>query len=180
MRRQSKWRTIGTAGLLLIIASLSACSNEYAKSVGESIGQYFNESQRDKAIRNAQSRISDDARCARFKEQLLTEGQRYESAASGAFQSEPSKITRAAEAAGCLNGQKDQDQPRSRAVIYAVIYKSGDAEGALEAGEGPKEAAWNAFYKPSPECLKTVSVECGNEYLRARKEFERKYEAGKL
>lgn len=171
-----KWRTIGTASLLLIITSVSACSNEYTKSVGESIGQYFNESQRDKAIRNAQSRISDDARCARFKERLLTEGQRYESSASSAFQTELLKATRAAEAAGCVNGQKDQDQPRFR----AVIYKSGDAEGALQAGEDPKEAAWNAFYKPSPECLKTVSVECGNEYLRARKEFERKYEAGKL
>jgi hypothetical protein len=38
-----------------------------------------------------------------------------------------------------------------------------------------KEAAWNRYFKPSAECLDASSVECGNQYIRARREFEVQY-----
>jgi hypothetical protein len=74
--------------------------------------------------------------------------------------------------AGCIRGQTSG--PR------AVIYKSGDSEQARQLGVNEKEAAWAAFYKPSEECLNSVSVECGNEYIRARREFERRYAQGEF
>jgi len=43
-----------------------------------------------------------------------------------------------------------------------------------------KEAAWREFYKPASECQNDVSVACGNAYIRARQEFERRYAAGEL
>lgn len=43
-----------------------------------------------------------------------------------------------------------------------------------------KEAAWRGFYQPAPECLDDVRVSCGNAYMRARQEFERRYAAGEL
>jgi hypothetical protein len=161
------------SGVALVLAFLVACSGESFQSAAEAGIQRIQESQRDGVIRNYQRRISDEERCAHFKERLLTEGQRYDGAANAAFHVELGKVKKAAARVGCL---RDQEQERPR----ALIYKSGDGDGALRAGEDPKEAAWSAFYKPSPECLKTVSVECGNEYMRARKEFERRYEAGEL
>lgn len=53
-------------------------------------------------------------------------------------------------------------------------------ERARQRAKAAKEAAWAAFYQPSEECLKTASVECGNAYIRARREFERKYAAEAL
>jgi len=43
-----------------------------------------------------------------------------------------------------------------------------------------KEAAWQRYFQPSPQCLNSTSVECGNAHIRARREFERRYAAGDL
>jgi restriction system protein len=142
------------------------------RTATEAISRRILESQRDDAIRSVQQRISDDARCAKFKDELLVTGRRYDSAANAAFHAALGKVRKEAEVAGCIRGQTSG--PR------AVIYKSGDSEQARQLGVNEKEAAWAAFYKPSEECLNSVSVECGNEYIRARREFERRYENGEL
>lgn len=46
------------------------------------------------------------------------------------------------------------------------------------AAERRKEAAWRQFYQPSADCLALASVECGNAYIRARREFEQQYRGG--
>jgi hypothetical protein len=46
-----------------------------------------------------------------------------------------------------------------------------------------KEDAWRRWYSPSPECEALTDrnmVQCGNEHIRARQEFERLYDLGKL
>lgn len=68
------------------------------------------------------------------------------------------------------------DQMRRSSAVQAAA----DRERARQRAEAAKEAAWAAFYQPSEECLKQTSVECGNEHIRARREFERKYAAGQL
>jgi hypothetical protein len=46
-----------------------------------------------------------------------------------------------------------------------------------------KEAAWQKFYKKRPECgnftTNEVFVECGNEHMRAQRQFEQQWEAKK-
>lgn len=46
-----------------------------------------------------------------------------------------------------------------------------------------KEAAWERFYHKRAECENppnnSVFVECGNEYMRAQRNFEHQWEAGK-
>lgn len=43
------------------------------------------------------------------------------------------------------------------------------------AAERAKEEAWNRYFQPSAECLKTWSVECGNQQIRARRKFDQEY-----
>lgn len=38
-----------------------------------------------------------------------------------------------------------------------------------------KEAAWNKFYQPSPQCLRDATVECANAFIRAKRKFEAQY-----
>lgn len=68
------------------------------------------------------------------------------------------------------------DQMRRSAAVQAAA----DRERARQRAEASKEAAWAAYYQPTEECLRQTSVECGNAYIRARREFERKYAAGEL
>ncbi len=47
-----------------------------------------------------------------------------------------------------------------------------------------KEAAWNRFYQPSASCLNPptweTQVDCGNVHIRAKREFEARWEQGQL
>jgi hypothetical protein len=54
------------------------------------------------------------------------------------------------------------------------------AEARLLAEARRKDQAWVRFFQRSDECLRTSSVECGNQYIRARREFERRYSAGEF
>ena len=45
------------------------------------------------------------------------------------------------------------------------------------------ETAWQAYFQRSPGCAieaNQTSVECVNEYIRARREFDRRWAAGEL
>lgn len=39
-----------------------------------------------------------------------------------------------------------------------------------------KQAAWEKFYQPAPQCLLDATVECGNAFIRARQKFEQQYQ----
>lgn len=60
---------------------------------------------------------------------------------------------------------------RQRAVDDAKRQAFDEAER--------KEAAWVRYYKPSPRCVGTaLSVECSNEFIRAKRAFESQYRPG--
>lgn len=42
------------------------------------------------------------------------------------------------------------------------------------------DEAWRRWYKKSPECAGGNSIECGNDFIRKRREFQRLYAAGKV
>lgn len=53
----------------------------------------------------------------------------------------------------------------------------------LNAEAARREASWAKFYVPSPFCKNPdnrATMECANEHLRAKKEFDRKWAAGEL
>lgn len=57
------------------------------------------------------------------------------------------------------------------------------AHRAAQRAADRKERAWAQFYKKPPQCddnpTKTTMVECANHYIRAKREFEETYAAGK-
>ena len=66
-------------------------------------------------------------------------------------------------------------QQRQKQAQADSLRVSREADQAGIQAQHRKEAAWAAFYHPSPECVATTSVECGNAHMRARREFERQY-----
>ncbi|HMN47468.1 MAG TPA: hypothetical protein PKE27_23040 [Povalibacter sp.] len=72
------------------------------------------------------------------------------------------------------------DQERRRRQEVRAQQIAADRRQAQLTAERRKDAAWAAFYQPSPQCLESTSVECGNAHIRARREFERRYAAGEL
>lgn len=65
---------------------------------------------------------------------------------------------------------------------FEVERQRADAQRRIHAqrSERAKIDAWARFYQPSTQCLNEATVECGNQHMRARKEFERRYAAGDL
>jgi len=49
------------------------------------------------------------------------------------------------------------------------------ARGAAQEEEQARAAAWAKFYRPSASCRDSVSVECANAYIRAKRAFEAQY-----
>jgi hypothetical protein len=43
-----------------------------------------------------------------------------------------------------------------------------------------KNTAWEKFYRRSAKCSDAGTVDCANEFIRARRAFEVKYSAGQL
>jgi len=46
-----------------------------------------------------------------------------------------------------------------------------------------KEAAWSQFFQRSPKCAieeNQTSVDCVNEYIRARRDFDSRWRSGQL
>jgi hypothetical protein len=67
-----------------------------------------------------------------------------------------------------------------RALQNAQSMKAQRMQAERVATERAKEKAWASFYHPSAECQASTSIECGNQYIRARREFERKYASGQM
>jgi len=80
------------------------------------------------------------------------------------------------------------DQAKAKALrdeqarqLRADQQKAGGSE-ALEAA-ARKERAWTKFYKKPPQCdgnpNTETMTECANDYIRAKRQFEQAYAAGK-
>lgn len=65
----------------------------------------------------------------------------------------------------------DQHEQESKRAAQAV--QVAEARSQYEAR---KSAAWTTYFKPSRKCaLDPITVECGNEYMRAKSRFEETY-----
>ncbi len=54
---------------------------------------------------------------------------------------------------------------------------------AAQAQADRREKAWQSFYKPSPACRSPdnrATMDCINEHIRAKREFEKRWNAGEL
>ena len=85
-----------------------------------------------------------------------------------------------AEIARERSSQRQRQQKALRNEQAARVVRARELQAAQIAAERAKEKAWAAFYQPSEQCLNTASVECGNAYIKARREFERKFAAVEL
>jgi hypothetical protein len=67
----------------------------------------------------------------------------------------------------------------ARQVQAAADQAKADAASAVA-----REQAWHRFYKPSTKCDAPpdwdTQVECGNAFVRAKREFEVKWARGEL
>lgn len=80
----------------------------------------------------------------------------------------------AAEAAVNSEAREREEQQR----------RQQEAAEAARLEQIAKEAAWKQFYKKRPECdnftSNEVFVECGNEHMRAQRQFEQMWEARRV
>ena len=62
--------------------------------------------------------------------------------------------------------------------------RHGDRSKIEQQEAARKDAAWQAFFKPKKVCDNPpdsdTQVECGNAYMRAKREFEERWERGDL
>jgi len=87
---------------------------------------------------------------------------------------------RARELAAFQEHVRKAEQDRTRAAQMRVEVESKKA--ALAADEA-RELAWKKFYTKPAHCDAAVGpalVECGNQHIRARREFEQRYAKGRL
>jgi len=77
------------------------------------------------------------------------------------------------------------DTERARLEAQAAQARSEMATARLEQQEAArKDAAWQAFFEPKKVCDNPqdsdTQVECGNAYMRAKREFEERWQRGDL
>ena len=70
--------------------------------------------------------------------------------------------------------RQKEAQLKEDAALKAKIEKELDLEIARKAA-AKKEKAWKKFYQPTAECLNFKSVDCVNEEIRMKVEFEKHY-----
>ena len=76
-------------------------------------------------------------------------------------------------------------EERIRSQIVEGTRTEVEKKRALEIGEVNYEQAWDKWYKPNPTCQRSnlnwkELVECGDELIRKRAEFEALYRGGKI
>ena len=97
--------------------------------------------------------------------------------------SEPlSKITEASHPAS----PTEPDKPAASGVDAAAASATATATATLRAGRQTAERKardWARFYKKPPQCddnpNRDVMIECANHYIRAKRQFDEAYGAGK-
>lgn len=89
---------------------------------------------------------------------------------------------RAAQQAQIVERQRQEIVRKQEAA--AQVRAESEALAAELDAERRKEAAWQSFYQPPPECLNPptweAQVECGNKHIRAKREFEARWGRGEL
>ncbi len=104
---------------------------------------------------------------------------------SEANQTRPSASTTGASAPQGDVARQAANAQRMQLEARAAQMRA-DAEAArLEQQEtARKEAAWQTFFKPKKVCDNPpdsdTQVECGNAYMRAKREFDERWERGEL
>ena len=87
-----------------------------------------------------------------------------------------------------FNERNRQGALADQAARAQAIREAADQQRAVEeqkqavlAESNRREAAWTRFYKPSPGCaLASQSIECSNEFIRAKRSFDQKYSQGAI
>lgn len=87
--------------LLLLVLILAGCSREQTNATASAIGKSYNQSYRDNVIANWQAKVASSPACASLKERFRTVGERYDSAANGAFVNDMIKIWEETKSTGC-------------------------------------------------------------------------------
>lgn len=91
---------------------------------------------------------------------------------------------RSAEEARRRDAQRAAAEQQSRLEKAAQQRAAEDAKRAAIEEAARKERAWLRFYKRPPHCDNNPNqeqlVECANHHIRAKRQFEEAYAAGKL
>lgn len=70
-----------------------------------------------------------------------------------------------------LENERRQEEQQKAITMADQLAKRLERERRAR-----KEAAWNAFYQPSPACrADAVTAACANEHIAAKKRFEAQY-----
>jgi hypothetical protein len=70
-----------------------------------------------------------------------------------------------------------QQESRRLQELAAQRERDSSANASAAQAEERRKAAWAKFYRPSPRCEGSGTVECANEFIRARRKFEAQYSA---
>jgi len=83
--------------------------------------------------------------------------------------------------------QRQAEQQRVAEAIERSLHDEADRKAqatrqATQAAAERKERAWARFYSRPPQCddnpTKAMMVECANQFIRARRQFEESYASG--
>lgn len=80
--------------------------------------------------------------------------------------------------------QRQAELQQKEAAKQQVIAQRQQLEAQLKmdvaAAAARKEKAWAKFYRRPAICLESATVQCANEFIRAKRQFEDKYAKGEL
>lgn len=74
---------------------------------------------------------------------------------------------------------REQALVAERQANQVAMARVAEARAAADR----REAAWSRFYKPSPPCQSPdnrATMDCINEHIRAKREFEKRWQAGEF
>ena len=91
---------------------------------------------------------------------------------------------RSAEAARQRDAQRVAAERQARELAAQQQRSAESAKRAAQEEAARKERAWASFYKRAPHCDNAPNdqqmVECANQHIRARRQFEDAYAAGRI
>ena len=101
------------------------------------------------------------------------------------MQQQSAAVVERAQAQQADAARQAADAQRAQLEAKAAQARSDMETARLEQQEAArKDAAWQAFFKPKKVCDNPpdsdTQVECGNAYMRAKREFEERWERGDL
>ena len=97
------------------------------------------------------------------------------------FDSSKRQIDKASSQAQSARNQQLAAKPREEQESATAKREQAARDLATLQAEQEKEHAWQNYYHPSDKCEHAtdwnVTVECGNEHIRAKRAFEEKWRA---